>query len=242
MSRSPYGTVRRLPSGRYQARLRSGGRQISLGTFPSRREAGQAIARASSARPVNTAASVTSPLALGEFAEMWWSTRSGHRVSTRRRDRGILNTDVLPYFGREALGDITAQVVQTWVSTLSERLAPATVRRSYTVLAQLLGAAVEMGLLEASPSARVRLPRVARPEMRFLTPVELERLAAVIDPRWRPMVLVMAWATLRIGEAAGLRPDDVDAVAGTLRVANSVVEVAGRLIEGPPRRHRVGAP
>jgi integrase len=49
------------------------------------------------------------------------------------------------------------------------------------------------------------------------------------------LALVMAWATLRIGEAAGLRRTGVDPLTGTLTVANSLVEVHGRLIEGPPK-------
>jgi integrase len=102
-------------------------------------------------------------------------------------------------------------------------------------LAQVLDAAVEMGLITASPAARVRLPRVTRAAMRFLTPAELEVLAGVIDPRWRAMVLAMAWATLRISEAAALRRADLDILGGTLRVANGVVEVDGHLIEGPPK-------
>jgi integrase len=235
MSRSPYGTVRRLPSGHYQARLRVGGPQISLGTFPTRRQAGQAVARATTSRQVGKDETAASPVALAEFTETWWTTRSGHRLSTQKRDRGILDVDVLPFFGHQMLGDITPSSIQAWVSEVSGRLAPASVRRSYTVLAQVLEAAVEMGLLAASPAARARLPRVTRSEMRFLNPVELEALAGVIDRPWRVMVLAMAWATLRISEAAGLRRVDIDVVSGTLRVANSIVEVDGHLIEGPPK-------
>lgn len=72
-------------------------------------------------------------------------------------------------------------------------------------------------------------------EMRFLTPAELERLAETIEGRYRTMVLTMAWATLRIGEATGLRRTDIDVVVGTIRIANNVVEVAGKLDEGPPK-------
>jgi integrase len=45
----------------------------------------------------------------------------------------------------------------------------------------------------------------------------------------------MAWATLRIGEAIGLRRSDLDLHRGRLRVANNVVEVAGKLHEGLPK-------
>jgi len=73
-------------------------------------------------------------------------------------------------------------------------------------------------------------------EMRFFTPTELALLANIIDERYHAMVLTMAWgATLRIGEASGLRRSDIDIVAGTTRVANNVVEVAGKLHEGLPK-------
>jgi integrase len=41
--------------------------------------------------------------------------------------------------------------------------------------------------------------------------------------------------TVGIGEASGLRRSDIDVVAGTIRVANNVVEVAGKLHDGPPK-------
>jgi integrase len=72
-------------------------------------------------------------------------------------------------------------------------------------------------------------------EMRFLTPAELEHLTDIIDECYRAMVLTMAWATLRIGEATGLRRSDIGLVAGAIRVANNMAEVAGKLHEGPPK-------
>ncbi len=98
---------------------------------------------------------------------------------------------------------------------------------------------MDAGLLTAAPTGRVRLPSPQRYEARLLTPDELEHLANTIRAPWRAMVLTAAYATLRIGEAAGLRRIDIDAHAGTLRVANSLVEVSGRLIEGR-RRQRPG--
>jgi hypothetical protein len=65
-------------------------------------------------------------------------------------------------------------------------------RRTYVVLDQLLTVAVERGIIAASPAKGVQLPRIVRSEARFLTPSELERLASVIQPRYRAMVLVMA--------------------------------------------------
>ncbi len=170
-----------------------------------------------------------------DFAELWWKQRQGHRPSTRIRDRQALDRDVLPFFGAAQLGRLDRADVQEWVDQLAERMAPATVRRTFTVMDQLLRSAVDRGVIGITPATGVRLPRLVRHEGRFLTPAELERLADSIDPRYRAMVLVMAWATLRIGEAAGLRRVDQELEVGTIRIANNAVQVRGRVLEGPPK-------
>lgn len=101
-------------------------------------------------------------------------------------------------------------------------------------LISYFAAAVDRGVIAQSPARGVQLPRIIRTEARFLTPCELEQLAAAMEPRYRAMVLVMAWATLRIGEATGLRRSDIDLDAGTVRIENNAVRVLGRPTEGPP--------
>ena len=71
--------------------------------------------------------------------------------------------------------------------------------------------------------------------MRFLTPAEVGRLADAIDPRYRAMILVAAYAGLRVGELAGLRRDRVDILRGRVEVAEIAVEVRGALTFGPPK-------
>jgi integrase len=147
----------------------------------------------------------------------------------------VLDPDVLPDLGNAQLREITHAEVQAWVNRLAARLAPSSVRRSFTVLRQVLDFAADTRALSVNPSERTRLPRRQRFEARFLTPDELERLTSMIDPRSRTMVLVMTRAALRIGEAIGLRRSDLDLRTGRLRVANNVIEVSGRLHEGPPK-------
>ncbi len=232
MPKSPLGTVRRLPSGAYQARVTRDGGQSSVGAFPTRRQAVAAIADATANRPGRPAH--TEALLTG-WAEQWWVTRARHRPVTQRRDRAVLGLEVLPALGHRPLEELSAADVQQWVNDLAGRLAPTCVRRSCTALAQLLGSAMDAGLIAASPTGDVCLPRPQHHEARLLTPVELEHLAASIRAPWRAMVLTLGYPTLRIGEGAGLRRIDIDVEAGTLRVANSLVEVSERLIEGPPR-------
>ena len=236
MERSGFGTIRRERSGRYQARVRVRGRQFGIGTFNTRREAAQALGRFAASYETRT------PLdrkagreTIGEFAESWWKTRTGNRPSTKVRDREALDRDVLPFFRDAQLGRLERADVQQWVEKLSQRLAPSTVRRTYVVLDQLLAVAVDRGIIAQNPAKGVQLPRIVRTEARFLTPSELEQLAIAMEPRYRAMVLVMAWATLRIGEATGLRRSDINLDAGTIRIENNAVQVLGRPIEGPPK-------
>ena len=57
---------------------------------------------------------------------------------------------------------------------------------------QVLGAAVDAGMIAQNPCRRVPLPRIERREMRFLTPAEVVRLADSIRPGYRALVLLGA--------------------------------------------------
>jgi hypothetical protein len=91
-----------------------------------------------------------------------------------------------------------------------------------------------------------KLPKVEHEEMRYLHPAEIACLAEAIRPGYQVLVFVGAYGGLRIGELAGLRWSRVDLDAGTVDVAETVVEVKGRLLFGPPKtragRRRIGLP
>ena len=195
MGRPASGSVRRL-SGRWQARVSHLGRQVALGTYSTRQEALDAIAQArSDATRGRFVVPMGSRTCVEAVVEAWWQTRAGYRASTRARDRMVLDHDVLPEFGQARLVEVTHEEVQAWVNLLAKRLAPSSVQRSFTVLRQVLDVAVDSGLLAANPASRVRRPRPQRFEAHFLTPDELELLASSIAPRYRAMVLVMAWGS-----------------------------------------------
>src|ERR1700722_12483986 len=98
MGRSGFGTIRRERSGRYQARVRVRGRQFGIGTFATRREAAQALGRfAASYERRAPADHKAGRQTIGDFAEAWWTTRTGYRPSTNVRDREALDRDVLPF-------------------------------------------------------------------------------------------------------------------------------------------------
>jgi integrase len=103
------------------------------------------------------------------------------------------------------------------------------------ILAKIMASAVDAGLIASSPCLRVRLPKIEREEMRFLTPSQVATLADAIDHRYRAAVLVAAYGGLRAGELFGLRGARVDLLRRRLEVTEIVVEVRGRLTFGPPK-------
>ena len=95
------------------------------------------------------------------WVDEWWSTTSHLRPTTRVRDRGYLDRYVLPTFGTCHLGAITQTDVRSWVSQLTSRgLAPSTVRLAYGLLAKVIRAAVDSGLIGATPCRNVPLAKV----------------------------------------------------------------------------------
>ncbi len=176
----------------------------------------------------------------------WWPTLF-LRPTTRVRDDTWYRLHVLPCFGDMPLDAIRQRDVRAWVARLTARpLAPATVVKVYQLFAKVMTAAVDAGMLTASPCRGISLPKVEPEEMRFLNPAEIAYLAEVIRRPYRPLVLVGAYGGLRIGELAGLRRSRVDLDAGTVDVAENITEVQGKLLSGPLKtrasRRRVSLP
>src|SRR5207302_6427575 len=143
---------------------------------------------------------------------------------------------VEPMFGSMQLGAIDHLRVREWIARLTASgLAPATVHKCHQVLAKIMRAAVDAGLIAASPCEHQRLPRVEREEMRFLVPDEIATLAGSIDARYRTLVLVASYGGLRAGELFALRRSRVDLLRARVDVAETLVEVRGHHDFGPPK-------
>jgi integrase len=63
-------------------------------------------------------------------------------------------------------------------------------------------------------------------------------LAAAIEPRYRALVYAGAYAALRWGELAGLRLTRLRLLARRIDVVETLVDVNGESVEGPPKTGR----
>ena len=159
------------------------------------------------------------------------------RNSTRASDESVLRSLVLPHFEKRRLASVTTIEVQGWVSKLSETHSPSTVRKAHQLLAGVFSAAVNADMLSRTPCRAIRLPKIERTEMRFLSPVEIDRLANLIDPRYRALVLTAGYTGARFGELAALRigHEGLDLLRKRMTIRATLTEVRGHLEVGPPK-------
>lgn len=236
-ARRQFGSIRRLRSGTWQVRYldRSGHRHSA--SFETKQAA---FGFLSSVQVDMDRGQWHDPrlatITFSRWVEQWKSTTVDLRPSTRARDESYLRTMILPRFSGVPLGEIEHMEVRAWVADLiASGRAPATVVKATQIMGKIMRAAVDTGRIPSSPCERLSLPRVERTEIRFLTPPEIAALADTMDPAYRTFVLLGAYGGLRAGELLGLRAGRVDTLRARVDVAETLVEVRGQLVFGPPK-------
>lgn len=255
--RRQFGSVRRLPSGKWQARYEiPGGRSVvAPGTFRTKAEAGRWLASVETDQArgawVDPVAGATS---LSEYASAW--LRGQVRLSKRSREiyAAQLRLHILPVvdpevpaLGGAALTELTPELVRQWYAALVARRSPSVAAKAYTRLRQILAAAVNDDRIARNPCRIARGGVEHSPEQRFVTMPELHRLANAIPDRYRALVLAAGLAGLRQGELFGLRWEDVDLADAAIVVRRKRLRLAsGEVIEDGPKsragRRKVALP
>ena len=237
--RRSFGSLRQLPSGRWQARYRdaAGKSHTAPQTFATRPEAARFLAQVETdlAR-----GEWTDPragrVAFAEWAGRWQATTTNLRPNTRALHAYLLRRFLLPAFADTALADLDLMAVRSWLAGLEgAAVSPNTVAKAYRLLARIMDTAVEAALIVRNPCSVKGAATERAPEMRVATVAQVAALAEAIDPRYRALVLVAAYAGLRWGELVGLRVKRVDLLHGRITVAEQATEIDGQFTWGPPK-------
>jgi len=107
---------------------------------------------------------------------------------------------------------LTPAIVRTLQARLLEDgLSPRTVGYTNTILRMAFRWAEEQGIVASNPATKVDPPRIARQAIHPLTPEDVRHLIeATPDATRRALYALQAGCGLRLGEALGLRWQDVD--------------------------------
>jgi integrase len=175
-------------------------------------------------------------VSFAEWAGRWQETTTNLRPNTRALHGYLLRRFLLPAFADTALADLDLMAVRSWLAGLErEAVSPNTVAKAYRLLTRIMDTAVEAGLIVRNPCSVKGAATERAPEMRVATVAQVAALAEVIDPRFRALVLVAAYAGLRWGELVGLRVKRVDLLHGRITVAEQATEIDGQFTWGPPK-------
>jgi integrase len=240
MARRRFGRIRRLPSGRWQARYK-GPDEIDRPaprTFATKADASRWLAL--------TEAEIihgdwlnpdTSRVLFADYARSWVAERPNLRPKTLQLYNGLVRLHLVPTLGALLVPDITEAHVRRWRKNLLDNgVGSITTAKAYRLLKAILNTAVDDGLIRRNPCRIKGAGQEKSPERPILTSRQVFTLADAFDRRYRLLILLAVFCSLRWGELAALRRRHIDPVSATIRIEASVVElIDGSLVTGAPK-------
>jgi len=146
----------------------------------------------------------------------------------------------VPTLGKIPLDQLTPRHVQEMMNArLAAGFSGKSVAYMQQVLRTALSLAVRWDMVSRNVARMVDRPRIERKPISPLTPDQARTfLAAIRGHRLEALFSVALALGLRQGEALGLRWEDIDLVAGTLRVRYQLQRIGGKLTLVPPKTER----
>ena len=239
MGKRRFGRVRKLPSGRYQARYR-GPDEIDRPapeTFATKGEAETWL--------VMTEAEILADewinpddgkVPFGKYAEDWIDERADLRPKTVELYRYLLRRHLSPTFGTRAMAEIKEAHIRRWrKKLLDDGVSAVTAAKAYRLLKAIFATAADDGMIRRNPCRIKGAGQEKSAERPVLTVAQVFALSEEIDPRYRALVLLGALTSLRWGELCALRRADIDLDARTVRVERTLTELQGGGLRWRPR-------
>lgn len=240
MAKQIFGSVDRLPSGRYRARYLGPDGRRHAKVFGAKGDAWAWLATQQTDLVRRSwRAPNTSHRRVGDYAEDYL-TRNDLREGTRSLYAGLWRHHLSQPWADTPVDEVTPAAVRSWHAKAGPTTGPTALAQSYRLLRAILNVAVADEVISSNP-CRLRgagTPKASRPS-RALTAAEALQLAERLGldrrtERYRALLLVLAFGGLRFGEATALRRSDV-LPGGRVRIERSVRRVGGRWVVGEPK-------
>jgi integrase len=164
-------------------------------------------------------------LTVAQYLDRWLdSIRDTVRESTWVRHEINVRVHVKPALGRVRLGKLNPLQVQSFYRCkLDQSLSAASVLKIHSTLSKSLKQAVRWRLEPLNVCMAVVLPCITKPEIQPLDAQQMKALLrAAQGTDLYALWVLMATTGVRVGEALGLRWEDLDLEARTLRVNRTV--------------------
>lgn len=238
--------VRKLPSGRWQARTTIDGLQVTIGTYATATAASDAIEEArAEARDGTWVAPADGKISVADWAHLWLEGRMA--IAPRTRTSYLTTIGALDVLGDIHLSQAGPAHVRRQIAAWDAAgIAPTTIATRVAHLRAILQAAVDERRITRNPATHgsIELPRGGRRKAhRYLTYREVEQVAVHLAPQYADMVWLSVWSGFRVAEVLGLTVDQVDLAGGRFMLdrqwsaaQSKHVPLKGRQDFGAPRQ------
>lgn len=218
--RRRFGAIRKLPSGRYQARYPGpdGIMRPAPRTFATMGDADDWLSeKRTEIRKGEWRDPDAGAVNFKAYADKWVEERE-LSVLTQDLYRRLLDRSILPTFGDDDLDEITAPRVRSWRTEQLRTGSKVVTAKAYRLLKAITETAVDDELIRRNP-CRIKGAGAEKPDERpTATVVQVDQLAEHVGLRWRLLVYLGAYGPTRPEELAGLRRRDVDLDGMTITV------------------------
>jgi integrase len=217
------GTIFQRKDGRWAAHLTIRGTKRKQFLGKTRAEVAAKLTEALAERQKGIPV-VSSNQTLGQYLQAWLQSVKSS-VRPRTYESYDLNVRRLtPLIGMKRLTNLSAAMIEGAYADLAEAgLHKRSIVQTHTVLHNALKKATRWGYIGRNPSEDVDVPRPQRTEMKTLTEQEVRRLFEATQGQDQHALWVLLVSTgLRLGEALGLKWEDVDFENGRLMVRRSL--------------------
>ncbi|WP_157156246.1 site-specific integrase [Diaminobutyricimonas sp. LJ205] len=213
-------SVKKRDNGSWRARYRDAAGKEHARHFPRKVDAQRWLDEVTTSVVTGTYVDPkTAKLTVGEWATTWLRGYETKRPSTVRQARVHLKL-ILAKFEQRALADIRPSEVKAWMGELKDSgYADSTVYAIHRRLSQLYSDAIHDGIVPRSPVSRRTSPGAGKPRPYVATTKQIWALHDALPEHFRPVVLLGAFAGLRVAEIAALRVTDVDFMRGVITPA-----------------------
>lgn len=210
---------------RYEVRVfnKAANRQVYVGTFTRRKDAVDAEADAKrrlklGERPIRE------EILFEDLAKRWLKSQTGVRPSTREDYRKAIDR-VRPFIGKKLASQVCRRDFDDIISTLSQKYAPSTVRKTVVVLKMLFRTAIDWDFIDVMPTgaSKLSLPKMRKRVFVPLEPEDVRRLIGCAPDYWKPWFLTAVTTGMRRGELFGLVWAVVDLDKGEVLVRQQLV-------------------
>ncbi|MGW8061015.1 tyrosine-type recombinase/integrase [Streptomyces ziwulingensis] len=214
-------SIKKRPNGKWRARYRDLAGKEHARHFERKIDGERWLDEVTAALVTNTYVDPQDKkMTVDQWCDAWLETYA-HRKSTERQARVHL-ARIRKEFGPLPLMAVDKMAVKRWTAKLQrEGLSQSYRFALHNRLKQVLQDAVEARKLASNPCGKKTTPGTGKQRPYVATEAQLWSLYGEAEEKYRPAILLGAFAGLRVAEVCGLRVGDVDLEA---RVINPAVQ------------------